>query len=346
MGSWMNRFFLMISLIVAVLLGLPHMPWRQLHESKGGDNIDWMADQYLDYSSNIQPLPPIQRFPTRNGDQLAIRIYKASINNDKPRINVVLHHGGAVDSTSLHPLAVGLQKRGLHVYVPDIRGHGESVTQSGLGNLDYPWQNLDDLEDLLEHFHLSAASTVFAGHSAQGVAAWYLASLDKWRERFAAFVSIAGGLSMEPQDINVGCFSNYVEFHLPRLNALMILNTLGITAFNKQSVLRGFRQSTNDIDEYTWEYSYNMALSHAPGIFVNYKVLLSKIPSNTHILAVWAGSDEAFMDQTHVLKPLCKSSLHVTIPGESHMGILFNETLAVTVADFVKTRLLLTTDVE
>lgn len=209
-------------MLTAVLLGLPYMPWRPLVDRKGGANIDWMPDAYQKYIAD-HPLPPIERFPTRTGESLVIRIYKSTTADDDKTRNVVLHHGGAVDSTSVHPLALELQKRGINVYIPDVRDHGESAT-NGLGQLGYKWQNLDDLEDLLNHFELPPATTVFAGHSAQGGGAWYLASQDRWRKCFAGFVSIAGGIASEPDFFKEECFSNYLQIHLPRLNALMILN--------------------------------------------------------------------------------------------------------------------------
>lgn len=52
--------------------------------------------------------------------------------------------------------------------------------------------------------------------------------------------------------------------------------------------------------------------------FLNHKAVLAKIPSDTHILAVWAGADEGFKDPTLVLKPLCPSATHVTVSDVTH----------------------------
>lgn len=156
-------------LLTAILLGMPHAPWTEANHALGGNSFDLMAKRF-DKLVAQHPLPPIQRIVARDGAKLAVRVYKADKNQD---YNVVLHHGTGGDSTYMHPLALGLQQRGLNVYVPDIRGHGESILNKP-GDLDYKWQNLDDLEDLLKHFQLSR--TVFVGYSSQGGGSLYLAS--------------------------------------------------------------------------------------------------------------------------------------------------------------------------
>jgi len=332
MSPWTNHIPLVCSLLLAVLLALTYSPWPEIDRPMGDASIDWMSNRYQEHFSQ-HPLMPLEHYPTRKqGENLAVRLYKSDGNSNS---NAVLVHGGWVDSTSLHPLALGLQKRGINVYVPDVRGHGGSDPKK-TGNLEYMWQNLNDLEDLLKHFDLRQTSTVFVGHSSQGGGAWYLASQKAWQRRFAAFVAVAPMMGAGDELVKEECLSNFALSHTLRFMALMILNAIGITAFNGQPVMRGFKRPANSVDDYSHEYSYSMALSHAPLFALNYRAVLAKIPSGIRVMSVSAGMDEGFPDPNHFLKDVFPSGDYVTLPDATHMGILFDEALAETVAEFVK----------
>ena len=310
---------------------MPHVPWPEINnETLGEATIDFMEERYAALAAEY-PMPPIQRYAARDGAKLALRVYKA----ENAKQDIVLIHGATVNSAFCHPLAVGLQKRGINVYVPDVRGHGESITTKP-GSLEYMWQNLDDLEDLLSHYELEPKATAFVAHSAEGGSAWYLPSLEKWRERFAAFVAIAPNMGMNPELVKEPASSNFARAHVTRIIALKTLNIMGISVFNHQSVVRCFTRPTKSIEEYTGEYDYNMVISHGPMISLDYKAVLAKIPVKARIMSVSAGADEVFTDATPLLKPLFPSAHYVTIERATHMGILFDETLADMVADFVK----------
>lgn len=51
-------------------------------------------------------------------------------------------------------------------------------------------------------------------------------------------------------------------------------------------------------------------------------------------LSISAGSDEVLTDRTPFLKPLYPAGDHVTIPAATHVGILFDETVANRITDF------------
>lgn len=275
--------------LLAVLLGLPHFPWVQPKHPLDGVNFDFLESRYQDYIAE-HPLPPIQHYPTRDGAQLAVRVYVKSENRQSD-YKVVLHHGTASDSTHVHPMAVGMmQERGMDVYVPDIRGHGESIT-SKPGDLDYMWQNLDDLEDLLEYFKLPPSQTVFVGHSAQGGGAWYLASRPAWRRRFAGFVALAPMLGLSDELIIEPNASNFGHPNVPRLIALVLLDAVGVTYFNHQSAIRFYIKPAKDVDNFEWQNNFNMVMSHAPLIGMSYERVIEEIPDDTRVLSISAGAD-------------------------------------------------------
>ena len=90
---------------------------------------------------DFSDLPPVTHYLARDGAQLAYRRYVGD-----PDRQVVLVHGSAGSSISMHASAKALATAGATVIALDIRGHGES---GKLGDIAYIGQLEDDLEDLL-----------------------------------------------------------------------------------------------------------------------------------------------------------------------------------------------------
>jgi len=70
---------------------------------------------------------------------------------------VVLIHGSSDDGAGIHPLAKALRDAGASVYVPVLRGHGNS---GRVGDIDYIGQLEDDLADfvaVLRRLHPNAS---------------------------------------------------------------------------------------------------------------------------------------------------------------------------------------------
>ena len=91
----------------------------------------------MDYTG----LPSIDRYQARDGAALSYRTYSAG-----EKQVAVLIHGSAGSSSNMHALAVALQRAGITVYVPDLRGHGANLPH---GNIDYTGQLDDDMADFL-----------------------------------------------------------------------------------------------------------------------------------------------------------------------------------------------------
>jgi alpha-beta hydrolase superfamily lysophospholipase len=92
-------------------------------------------------SIDVQNLPGLRRYQARDGAALSYREYDATGTQ-----MAVLIHGSAGSSVDMHPLALALQKIGVSVLVPDIRGHGANRPH---GDIHYVGQLDDDLADFI-----------------------------------------------------------------------------------------------------------------------------------------------------------------------------------------------------
>jgi hypothetical protein len=120
-------------------------------------------------------------------------------------------------------------------------------------------------------------------------------------------------------------YSNYAHANVPRLVALTLLSAIGITYFNHQSVMRFYYKAAKGVDDYEWQNTYSMLMSHAPLAGLSYETVLESIPPETAMLSISAGADECFADVTPLLRPLFPTGALITMPDATHVSILFNE---------------------
>ncbi len=99
--------------------------------------------------SDWSSMPPLSRYPARDGTQLAYRHYgaKEHAENNKVKGSVVLVHGSSASSQSMHKMASAFSQAGYDAYALDIRGHGASGNK---GTIAYIGQLEDDLEDFIK----------------------------------------------------------------------------------------------------------------------------------------------------------------------------------------------------
>src|SRR5262245_43794280 len=71
---------------------------------------------------DFSDLPKAETIVARDGTTLSYRVWAAP----DATATVIAIHGSSANSASMHPLAKGLQRAGITVYAPDIRGHGDS----------------------------------------------------------------------------------------------------------------------------------------------------------------------------------------------------------------------------
>ena len=125
---------LIVLYIIAVIVMISIPPARYVPK------LESVAAPYkkVDFSN----VPVLKYFTSRNDTRLAYREYSGK----KAQYNVVMIHGSTGSGISMHPLAQYLSRHGMHVIVPDMRGHGASGRR---GDIDYIGQLEDDIEDIV-----------------------------------------------------------------------------------------------------------------------------------------------------------------------------------------------------
>lgn len=199
------------------------------------------------------PSQPLRRLIARDGVPLAYRAHPV----ESPHRVAVLLHGTATDGRVMDPLAVRLQRDGIAVWVPDVRGHGGSGTRgdiSHLGQLD------DDLEDLvaeIERVH-PGVPRALVGFSGGGAFVLRIAAAPRTAHLFGHHVLLAPAFA-PPSKVARRNAGGWATPRLGRIVALLALNRLGIRRWNGATVL-SFAVSEDD-PEMTASYSYRLTMT-------------------------------------------------------------------------------------
>jgi pimeloyl-ACP methyl ester carboxylesterase len=181
--------------------------------------------RHVDFSD----LPPLQTISARDGSALAYRAYLAEPRAGEPERVVIAIHGSSAHSASMHLLAKALRAAGLTVYTPDLRGHGATGRP---GDIDYPQQLDDDLTDLVaavRKLH-PQARLVLLGFSSGGGFALHTAAMASGAA-FERAVLLAPVLGPRAPTARPGGDA-WAAPYLPRIIALLLLNKIGIHAFD------------------------------------------------------------------------------------------------------------------
>jgi non-heme chloroperoxidase len=109
-------------------------------------------------------LPSLRRFPARDGEELAYRIY-----DSKAERVLIFIHGSSYHGAGYHALAASLSLGGAaKVVLPNLRGHYQSGRRRG--DIDYIGQLEDDLFDLMQFLRAEGLGgpITLGGHSSGG----------------------------------------------------------------------------------------------------------------------------------------------------------------------------------
>jgi pimeloyl-ACP methyl ester carboxylesterase len=266
---------------------------------------------------DFSDLPPPTKYPARDGTQLAYRRYNA--NPDLPKTDrlVVLIHGSAGSSISMHATAKALAAAGATVVAPDIRGHGESGSS---GDIAYIGQLEDDLEDLLntlDHTH-HAAETTLIGFSAGGGFALRIAG-SRLGPRFSRVILLAPYLRYDaPNARTGGNAGGWYDIAIPRIVALSLLTQVGIASFDGLPAL-AFALPPGNPNHLTPTYSYRLLLNFAPDD--DYLGDLRR--TSRPLMAMDGADDEMFLsDKLQSSLAAGRPGTRVDIvPGVGHIGL-------------------------
>ena len=232
-------------------------------------------------SVDTSDLPPAEHFTARDNTALAYRHY--AVRPALVRGSAVLIHGSSASGVSMHTLAKALAASGYNVYVPDMRGHGDSGRK---GTIAYIGQLEDDLGDFLDAVQPDGPRTL-VGFSAGGGFALRFAS-DARQLAFDRYVLLAPFIHQNAPT-TPPAVGGWANLGIPRVVALTFLNALRITLFNHLPVV-AFALAPEAAARLTPRYSYNLMQNFRP--HHNYR---ADIRATRRPLDVLVGAnDEAF----------------------------------------------------
>jgi non-heme chloroperoxidase len=261
---------------------------------------------HVDFSD----LPTEQTYVARDGVKLGYRAYEGGVAQV-----VVLIHGSSDNGAGMHPLAKALRDAGASVYVPVMRGHGDSGRP---GDIDYIGQLEDDLADFvkeLQPLHPNASLSLIGFSSGGGFVLRAIASPDE--KLFDRFIMISPALPQNAPTIRPDT-GGWVSVAKPRIIALAILNRLGIHWFNGLPIVAF--ATPPKVTYLTSVYSFRLAVDFgAPR--EGYLTALGRSTKPAAVLV--GGSDELFYpDRFAPLFQAARPNLPVTlVPGIGHIGM-------------------------
>jgi alpha-beta hydrolase superfamily lysophospholipase len=182
---------------------------------------------------DFRDLPAVQTLPANNRSPIAFRAWLPSPPAADPPLVVIGIHGSSAQASSLHPLGKALAAQGIPVYAPDVRGHGSTGVR---GDIDYATELDDDLADFTAMVRAKnpSAKLVLIGFSSGGGYALHVAATPLGQS-FTRTVLLSPFLG--PFVATVRPDGHYAVPFIPRILALMVLDRIGIHAFDHLTTL-------------------------------------------------------------------------------------------------------------
>jgi alpha-beta hydrolase superfamily lysophospholipase len=198
---------------------------------------------------DFSDLPPLETVSARRGSPVGFRHWPPA---GDPSLAVILVHGSAGSSASLHPLGKAIASSGIAVYAADIRGHGNTGRK---GDIDYAQQLDDDFEAFVAKVKTMQPRSrlVLAGFSGGGGFALHASTLPLGR-LFVRLVLISPMLGASAPTVKSRAWA---KPFIPRILALLILNRTGIHAFDYLPVI-AFAIPPEHADILTAQYSFRL----------------------------------------------------------------------------------------
>jgi len=208
--------------------------------------------------TDIDP-PSLRRFPARDGEQLAYRVYESTAERILIFIHGSTYHGGGY-----HALAAALSLGGAaKVVLPNLRGHYMSGQRRG--DVDYIGQLEDDLDDLIKFLrsseHLIGPITL-GGHSSGGGLAIRFAGGAHAGE-VSSYLLLAPIIPRSPA-VKGGTAGGWANLHWQRLYGLLALNAIGIHGFDGLPIVAFNKPAKFWDGTETLSYSYRLNASYHP----------------------------------------------------------------------------------
>jgi non-heme chloroperoxidase len=303
-------FFAVIVSIVSIAVAMVATSTRSAPEDN--DVFGFAALQLTPASD----LPPLFRYPARDGEQLAYRFYDSTANQI-----LIFVHGSSYHGSSYHALASAVSSSGAaKVILPNLRGHFQSGRHRG--DVEYVGQLEDDIADVIAELRRQDFNgpIVLGGHSSGG----------------GFVIRFAGGthahlvsrfLTLSPviptsSTLREGTAGGWAQLHMRRLIGLIVLNAFGIRGFNALPVIE-FNKPLRFWDgTETLSYSYRLNASYHPR--TRYIADVRKLANRA---ATFIGEHDEAID-AHRLQRLFNrespSTLFRILSDTDHFGIFTN----------------------
>jgi non-heme chloroperoxidase len=269
-------------------------------------------------------MPPLQRYPARDGEQLAYRFYDSAAD----RILIFIH-GSSYHGGGYHALASYLSGKGAaKVVLPNLRGHYQSGRRRG--DVDYIGQLEDDLVDLIAYLraqHHSGPITL-GGHSSGGGLAIRFAGGQHADAGVSSYLLLAPIIPRAPS-VRGGDAGGWANMNFKRLFGLLALNAIGIHGFNGLPLIAFNKPAQFWDGTETLSYSYRLNVSYHPRF--NYQGDVRALGEQTLVLV---GADDQAVDPDglHAVFTADDPRAQVTtLPSISHFGV-FSEPAALDAA--------------
>lgn len=259
---------------------------------------------------DLAGLPPLSHFAARDGTRLAYRFYPGWRGDV-----AVLIHGTATNSTVMNALAKTLNKDGVTVYAPDLRGHGDSGRR---GDIAYIGQLDDDLADLVvSTIRIShpAARLTLIGFSGGGAFVIRIAG-GPYGGMFDRFIVIDPAI-VYPSPIARPNAGGWATPYLPRIVGLLVLDRLGIHQFDGLDTIVFAIPPGNP--NLTAHYSFRLMMNLNSGDY------LRELQRTQKPMALVAGAadDQFYADRyATYLKPAKPDLSFTLVPGLDHVDML------------------------
>ena len=261
---------------------------------------------------DFSDLPAIETIPARKGGTIAFRRWGVADSAGDPTL--ILIHGSALSSPSLHVLGKALAAAGIAVYAPDIRGHGETGRK---GDIDYRGQLDEDLADFVATVKAARPGSplVLAGFSGGGGFALRSAA-SRQGGTFERVVLLSPMLGIRAPTVKSGG-DQWARLSMPRILALLVLNRLGIHAFDYLPVI-AFAIPPERADILTGSYSFRLLRAFTTA---DYAADLKAAPS--HIAVLVGEKDELFNAELFAptVQAIRADAKVAVIPGINHIEV-------------------------
>jgi alpha-beta hydrolase superfamily lysophospholipase len=224
----------------------------------------------------------------------------------------------------MHPLAKFLQGQDVHVYVPDMRGHGSSGEK---GDIAYIGQLEDDLEDFIHEVLKERQDLTLVGFSSGGGFALRFAASDK-QNYFDRYILLAPFISYNAPTTRPEN-GKWASASIPRIMGISLMGAMGEKYFGHLPVL-AFGVDPQNSEHQTTFYSYRLSKNF--GAHYDYKIDMKNAQKP---IAVLVGKGDELMYPQEYLPLFAKWQPHAEItivPDVGHISLITDENGMIAIA--------------